>query len=127
MKFLYCSVYGTAMAIGCILLCSTVVLTVNDLGVVQEELYGARTHWYNIGLKVDTLDTIRITCSGEPSECFREVLKRYLQRVTPLPSWRSLVEALRSPTVDQPQLAEKVERKYCCVLNTKLPGNVCEH
>ena len=107
-----------------ILFSSTAKLTVNNLDVVLEELYGVRTHWYNMGLKLklkaNTLDAIKSKCSGDPSECFREILKRYLQRVTPLPSWRSLVEALRSPIVDQPQLAEEVERRYCQAL--KLHG-----
>ena len=85
--------------------------------MVQEELYAARTHWYNLGLKLglkpDVLDTIKIQCSGDPSECFQVTLKDYLKTITPWPSWMALVEALRSPIVDQPQLAEKVEKKYC--------------
>ena len=98
-------------------LCSIVEspLRVDDLCVVLEELYVARSHWYNLGLglglKFDVLDTIKTRCSGNPMECFRDTLKDYLKTVTP--SWRALVEALRSPIVDQPQVAEKVEKKYC--------------
>ena len=117
MKYLLC---GTGM--DCILLCSAVKLTVDDLGVVQEELYGARTHWYNMGLKLglkpDALDTIKSTCSGDPSECFRDMLKGYLKKVTPLPSWRTLAEALKSSTVGEQQLAEKVEGKHCTLLSS---------
>ena len=83
--------------------------------MVQEELYAARNHWYNLGLKLglksDVLDTIKIQCSEDPSNCFRDTLKDYLKTITP--SWRALVEALKSPTVNQPQLAEKVEKNYC--------------
>ena len=98
------------------ILCSTVKpLGVDDLCVVQEELYVARTRWYNLGLKLglkpDVLDAIETQCSENPDKCFRETLKDYLKTVTP--SWRALVEALRSPIVNQPQLAEKVENKYC--------------
>ena len=88
----------------------------NDLVVVQEELYNVRPHWYNLGLKLGlkpgALDAIKTQCSGD--ECFRETLKDYLKTTTP--SWRALVEALRSPTVGQLQLAEEVEQKYCPTL-----------
>lgn len=86
----------------------------DDLCVVQEALYVVRTHWYNMGLKLglkpDVLDTIEIQCSGDPSICFRETLKKYLKTITP--SWTAIVEALKSPTVDQPQLAEKVGESF---------------
>ena len=92
--------------------------------MVQEELYGVRTRWYNLGLKLglkaDTLDAIKSKCSGDPNECFQEMLKDFLKKTTPSPSWRSLADALRSPIVDQPQLAEKVEQTHC--LAPKLPG-----
>ena len=97
-------------------------LSVNDLCVVLEELYEAQTCWYNFGLKLGlkpcALDAIKTRCSGD--ECFQETLKEYLKTTTP--SWRALVEALRSPIVNQPQLAEKVEQKYCPVL--KLPSKL---
>lgn len=77
--------------------------------MVQEELYETRTHWYNMGLKLglkpDVLDAIKSRCFGDPRECFLEMLKDYLKTSTP--SWRTLVEALRSPTVGQQQLAKK--------------------
>ena len=96
-------------------------LSVDDLCAVQKELYDARPHWYNLGLelglKPGALDAIKSRCSGD--ECFRETLKEYLKTTTP--SWRALVEALRSPTVGQPKLAETVEQKYCPAL--KLLGN----
>ena len=86
-----------------------------DLCEVQEELYAVRTHWYNLGLKLglkpDVLDAIETQCSADPSRCFRETLKNYLKTISP--SWRALVGALRSPTVDKPQLAEKLEKKFC--------------
>ncbi len=100
-------------------------LGVDDLRVVQKELYVARPHWYNmgleLGLKPDVLDAIKFRCSGD--ECFRETLKDYLKMTTP--SWMALVEALRSPTVGQSQLAEKVEQKYCPSL--RLPGKLLNH
>jgi hypothetical protein len=93
-------------------------LSAGDLSVVLEELYTVRTHWYFLGLKLgiksDLLDDIGVRCSNKPKDCFCDTLKKYLNTVTP--SWRVLVEALRSPTVDQPQLAEEVEKKYCPVL-----------
>ena len=96
----------------------------DDLCEVQEELYAARAHWYNLGLKLglkpDVLHAIETRCSEDPSKRFRDTLKEYLK--TTIPSWRTLVEALRSPTVGQPQLAEKLEQKHCPAL--KLRGKL---
>ena len=93
------------------------MLGVDDLSVVLEELFAIRSHWnpmgLKLGLKVDTLDAIKQQCCGDPRDCFQEMLKNYLKKTNPLPSWRSLIEALKSPTVDQPQLAKKLEKQYC--------------
>ena len=83
----------------------------------MEKVFGVRTKWYNVGLRLgvsaDVLDSIRSQHGPDPDECFREMLKRWLQSCDPSPTWSALVKALRSPTVNQHQLARQVEEEYC--------------
>jgi len=76
------------------------------LAAVQRKLFAVRTEWYNLGLelgqKVSTLDSISARYSGNPTECFRQVLKEWLKGINPPPTWQAMVNALKSPTVAQP-------------------------
>ena len=85
----------------------------DDLADVQRRLYVVKTEWYNLGLelgqRVSTLDSIDTKYSGDPSQCFRQVLKEWLKGVNPPPTWQAMVNALKSPTVAQPQVAEHIQ------------------
>lgn len=51
---------------------------------------------------------------SDQSDLLREVLKHWLDRaVDPHPSWKTVITALRSPTVDKKRVAEDLEAKYC--------------
>ena len=88
-------------------------LNVEDLAAVQRKLYTVHTEWYNLGLelgqRVSTLDSIEAKCNGDPSRCFRQVLKEWLKGVSPPPTWQAMVKALKSPTVAQYQVAEQIQ------------------
>jgi len=88
-------------------------LSVDDLAAVQRNLFAVRTEWYNLGLelgqKVSTLDSISARYSGKPNECFRQVLKEWLQGIDPPPTWQAMVNALKSPTIAQHQVAEQIQ------------------
>ena len=47
---------------------------------IQTKVYAARTEWYNLGLELglrhSTLDSIDVNCSSDPTQCFKEVLKK---------------------------------------------------
>ena len=98
------------------------LLKLDDLNTVLEELYEARTKWYFVGLKlkvpVDTLDSIK-TQSDDPNECLLQALKHWLKMVDPKPTWQALVDALRGRLVEEHQLANSIEEKYC--LRNKTP------
>ena len=89
-------------------------LSINDLGLVCETVYEARTNAYEIGLilkvTVDTLDSIKEQYSN-PSDKLREVLKTWL-RTASKPTWQDILDALRSCMVGQPKLASDIEAKY---------------
>ena len=92
-------------------------LGVDDLGDVLEETLSSSTKWYNIGLRlkvsVAKLDGIENQFNDQ-EKCLREALKEWLKGAAGTePSWRFLVEALRSQTVRETQLADQLEAKHC--------------
>ena len=92
-------------------------LCIDDLGDVLEETLCSSTKWYNIGLRlkvsVAKLDSIGSQLS-DPGECLREVLKEWLKGAAGTKqTWGVLVEALRSKTVGETQLADQLETNHC--------------
>ena len=89
-------------------------LSINDLGMVWETVYEARTKAYEIGLilkvTVDTLDSIKEQYSN-PSDKLREVLKTWL-RTASKPTWQDILDALKSRVVGESRLASDVEARY---------------
>ena len=92
-------------------------LGVDDLGDVLEETLSSSTKWYKIGLQlkvpVAKLDSIRKEFSDQ-EDCLCEMLKEWLKGAAGTkPSWVVLVEALKSQTVRETQLADQLEAKHC--------------
>ena len=92
-------------------------LSLDDLGDVLEETLTSSTKWYEIGLRlkvpVDKLDSIRSQFSDSKG-FLCEMLKEWLKGAArSRPTWRALVEALRSQTVGEPKLADQLEAKHC--------------
>ena len=87
----------------------------SDAVSLLEELLPAQTHSYLLGLKlglpVYTVDSICSTYQ-HPRDRLLHVLIAFLNQETPRPTWRLVVEALRSPAVDLPLLARKVETAH---------------
>ena len=90
-----------------------------DLSTVRNEIHAARAKWYDIGieLKVDvsTLKSIE-SMYNNSKDCLREVITEWLKAVHPKPTWRSLVDALRRPVVDESKLAAVIEGHYLVLL-----------
>ena len=92
-------------------------LSLDDLGEVKEELYTARTKWYNVGLKlkvpIDDLDSIR-SQYNDPGDQLCEMLKPWLKGdAKSNPKWKVLVEVLRSRLIGESKLAGSLKEKYC--------------
>ena len=86
-------------------------LNESDLGEVYESVFCARARWYNIGLKLN-IPSCDLEVYRELSDdnALRDVLRYWLRQTDPAPTWSRLIEALRSPTVGEYQLAEDLER-----------------
>lgn len=80
----------------------------------MEELYDVNTKWYTIGLRLQLtpacLGRIKESCSKDPAECFREMLKKWLECFEDC-SWSVLIAALRSKSVGEYSLAKRIEEK----------------
>lgn len=102
------------------------VLTKEDLKVVRNFLYDVRLKWYNIGLELGidsgTLDEIQFKNHKDPGACLREMIKVWLKQIDTPTTWERIAEALRSPCIDEKELAENgkaVNFKYCSAVKSK--------
>ena len=91
-------------------------LTLDDLGLLLEELMDVYCQWVELGLHlhlgVETMDRIRELQISNSRDKLLEVLKTWLT-TSDNPSWKTISDALRSPRVRAYQLAGGLERKYC--------------
>ena len=89
-------------------------LTSDDLHKVFEALYSIAPNYVNFGMKLKVhLNTIKIfeVQYASPYDCLLEVLDYRLKQLPPL-TWRSIVQALRSPTMEQHDIAKAIESQY---------------
>ena len=103
------------------------LLTVNELYRVLNELHGVRAKWRFLGVslrvKESTLAAIGVQFH-DSSDCLREMLSHWLTLFFDyLPHWSAIVAALRMPIVDEPQLAQILEAKYCSGMCTTIFTN----
>ena len=86
-----------------------------NLAYLLNLIHPHRAKWYNIGLQlnvpVGTLESIKIQ-TGDVVDHLRDVLREWLKQESK-PTWKGLVNSLRSLSVGEPQLASWVEAKYC--------------
>ena len=90
-------------------------MTIKDLGIVQATLWDARPKWYNIGIQlgiaVEHLDVMKDRNLKNADECLTDLLAQWLRQANPPPTWKTVVKALRSPTVDLTRLADAIDDK----------------
>lgn len=81
----------------------------------MEVLFPIRNKWKFIGIALE-FSLSELKCIDDQHRRFENALLELVDKWltgSELPSWERLVVALRSPTVDEPQLAGEIERKYC--------------
>ena len=90
-------------------------LTPDDAVNVLEEILEAMNQSQFLGLKLNIPDHIVTgihTQYSDPKKHLYYVLVEFLKQVDPRPTWRAIVDALRSPVVNLPQLAMRVEAAH---------------
>ena len=90
-------------------------LSTDDAACLLDELLEARNKSRIFGLKLNlplhVVDAIQSTYSL-PEDCLLQVLIEFTKQTDPRPTWRVIADALRSPAVNLPRLAEKVEAAH---------------
>lgn len=89
-----------------------------ELKVLRNELDLIASKWYDIGLQLDfkkgELDNIKADHAHVGVKALLlELLKQWLKRVDPPPSWKALIDALRTPAVKEMVIAGELAEKYC--------------
>ncbi len=102
---------------------------------VLTELHEDSDQWYNLGLALNltpgALDAIKGQYK-DPKECLRDAVKAWLN-MSPDPSWKAIVHALRSTIVGRDSSARRLEQEYCMQQQSEPPagkndhGNACSH
>ena len=91
------------------------ILKESDLCELVEALLEAKNKASDFGLKLllpsHEIDSI---CSihRDPQEQLTSILKYFLKRVEPRPTWGMIINALKSSMVDLPRLAETIEADH---------------
>ena len=90
-------------------------LTEDDATDIMEELLSAQNKSYYLGMKlklpISEIDAIH-SQYHQPRDRFLHIILAFLKRAEPRPTWRVIVEALKSSILGLPALANKVEAAH---------------
>ena len=85
----------------------------NDFDVVLNAIWEIRAEWQNLGLSLgipySDIEVIKKDSPGDAEDCFRAVIRLWLTREDPKPTWAALVEALQSPMLRHVALAARIQ------------------
>ncbi len=85
-----------------------------ELKDLVKELYQVAHKWEHIGvlldIEIEKLDAIKTAENNMAQSCLREMLKIWMKRISPPPSWEPIAEAL--DRVDEQPLAEHLRNIY---------------
>ena len=94
------------------------VLNMDNAAIVAEELFHVRPDTYELGLALqlsqDVLQTI-MTENQKPHGQILRITEVFLKRKDPKPTWRAIIEALKTPAVNRSKMAQQIQEKYCRV------------
>ena len=90
-------------------------LVPDDAGKILEELLDAQNHAHLLGLMMNVkprdVEAVQATYQ-QPKDRLLHIILAFLNQAEPRPTWRAIVEALRSPVVNLPALAKKLEAAH---------------
>ena len=99
-------------------------LTPDDAVGVFEKLLPAQNKSYVLGLKLELPQHVVEAIHSNnfpPERCLLQVLIKFLQQTEPRPTWRVLIEALKSRAVNLPALAKEVEAAHLAAICDVVP------
>ena len=90
-------------------------LSQDDAVEIVEELLPAKNQSVFLAGKLKipdhTVETIHKEQTDQKERLYR-VIQEFLKQVEPRPTWRIILDVLRSPVVNLPRLAEDIERRH---------------
>ena len=90
-------------------------LNTDDCMQILEELLPAQNRSKLLARKLKlqehTVQTIHNSYTDK-TECLCQVILEFLNQVEPRPTWRVILDALRSPVVNLPRLAQDIEKRH---------------
>jgi len=94
----------------------TDLLSESDLARLVEEVSMISAQWIYLGMALgltqESLKDIRAMKPANSDHFLSRMFMQWLQH-TQSPTWSRLVEALRSPMIEENDLADQLEEKYC--------------
>ena len=80
----------------------------------MRELRPKASSWEDIGIELDVddgvLQSIKLNNAGDSSSCLRDMLRKWLAKVSPAPSWTAVIDA--TDNLGYEQLASRLKFKY---------------
>ena len=87
-----------------------------DVPKIYNEIFDVRSKSERfgraLGLPKGTVDSILGECQ-KPENRLLRIIDEFVRQLEPIPTWRIIVDALRTPLVNEPQLAQQIENKHC--------------
>ena len=87
-----------------------------SLKLLMRNLKNVAAFWEDLGIELDVNDgelkCIKTDNHGNCKSCLRELLRTWLNRVDPEPTWEAIAKAVENGTPDQ-ALASKIRAEYC--------------
>ena len=87
--------------------------TVKDL---MNDVAAHAKSWRDIGLQLllmpSELDGIEQSRNKDINQCYADVFEKWKKAGEPPFTWRTIIDALRSPSVKNNDLADRIEKKY---------------
>ena len=85
------------------------ILYIRNERIIVNELFPARRKAYELGL---ALNVRGITMEDERVKLLSQVVHDFLNQ--PHPTWKAIIQALRSQYVKCEELAQRIEERFCC-------------
>ena len=86
-----------------------------DAGKILEELVDAQNHAHLLGLMMNVnpsdVEAIQTTYQ-QPKDRLLHIIIAFLNQTQPGPTWRAIIKALKTKTVNLPRLAASLEETY---------------
>ena len=90
-------------------------LSPDDAIHILEEILEAKNQSRYLGLKLNIPEhdvTGIHQRYSDPKDCLYYILVEFLKRLDPRPTWKVIIAAIKSPAVNLPQLAMKLETRH---------------